>query len=474
MALVLGTLLPWLGPAPPASADVDTCRGQAAAEWTKSEKSIWRQLCEDGSADVGDAALKPTVRSDWKQSHLVSARFLEQITTGSKYADQMTRGRIVIRSMWVKEDLGLSDSKVKVGVHFYNSRFERNVYMSNSEFAGNISLSGSFISGDLNLSQSRVHGHVFFSDEAHARRLNVSWATIAGGLFLASSTISGELDGNDVVIGDRVNFDRARINNVDFAYAKVVKYVRGLAATVKETVNLNNISVEDDSVYLDQIQAKSVTISFAEVNANIELDEATIAEDVSLNSVDVGSNLILSGGKFASDVNVNSANIAGRLICRDPTELNNLNVIASHVGGEVGLSNARVTGKVFLNDTTVDGPFSLAFAQSRHAIWSDQSYLSVAGMSVKDINDSEVSWPRDKNLNGFVYERAAGAESSDGGLLTRSESWYRQWLGTDRYYFRQSYKQLEASLRSVGNKSAADKIAMMNAERESRQGSLFR
>jgi hypothetical protein len=76
------------------------------------------------------------------------------------------------------------------------------------------------------------------------------------------------------------------------------------------------------------------------------------------------------------------------------------------------------------------------------------------------------AWPRNLNLQGFVYEQL-GADTSPGKDMRKRETcWYESWLGRDRDFSPQPYLQLANALRATGAPEKADAVLFAARERE--------
>jgi uncharacterized protein YjbI with pentapeptide repeats len=438
-----------------AAGQEESCKNSASNSWKAQEAWIWRELCASGVADLrqydDSSELDPSKEKGWQGKREVSPDFLTDILTDKRYSAELIRPYLTIRGMWVRKALDLTDLVVYPSFAFNSSRFEKAVTLGRTVTRGDVDFAASTFLEKLDLAEAEISGDVFLR-RSHMNGLDLSYAKVGGNVELPAAISKGVIDLSDSEIANTVFMNE----KVDFS-----------------DVDLADMQTEG-SVYLGGTIARSLEAVRMRVGHDFSFDDGTIVQGrATISRSSIEGSLDLSGTNFSQVVSIFGSRV-GRMTIHGSTFLDDIDLRSSTIDHELDLTARRLRGHVWCSAVGVGGIFKLA-QDDDEPEWGTDSMLDLSATSVGGVSDSDTAWPRQLALQGFTYGSGAGERVIRDGkvsapLLERSSEWYVDWLGRSTYS-RQSYKELETALRAVGNRSAADDVAVAGEDR-SRDTSL--
>jgi hypothetical protein len=443
IVLILAFLLP-----SQAVADERSCKELVTSSWSTLETWIWEKLCSSGYADL-DAydrshSPHPQKREDWHAARTVSSEFLTEILTEARYANALKRPSLIIKGIWVRDSLNLSYLTIEPSFSFRFSRFEAQVSLVDAVANGKVDFRNSEFLGGLALQEANISG-ITTVNESRLKSIDANFAKIDGYLSLAGSTVLGE-----------ANFDSSVVSNSVF--------LNGSAKF--STLKLNHTRIAGN-LYIDADIGGDLSIRSARIERELRMLEAKISGKVFINSSAIGENLWLFQTKASEDFVAEAVEVGDSVFISNTSISGNLDLRHVHTGGGLYLAASTMSADVLCSGSTIEGILTLR--QSQPQAWGPSSLLNLSATSVGGINDSEAAWPTRLALDGFTYKSASGEqtignEAEGKPFLERSGDWYTEWLERSPYS-RQAYKEMETALRAVGNKKAADDVAIAGQDR---------
>jgi uncharacterized protein YjbI with pentapeptide repeats len=331
-------------------------------------------------------------------------------------------------------------------LYFNNSRFDRSFNLVDAHIGGNIGFSSSTVQGDLDLSAANVAGFVYLRDKDSFQDVKFVGAKIGGNVDAAGSTFHGKLNLNSAKVDGGVYLR----HKGSFQEVELVGTDVG-----------NSVDAEDGSIFHGELNLNS-----AKVDGSVYLRDKSSFQDVNLIGAEIGGDLDASGSTFNRKVYIEDADIGGAALLNSNASFHDLDLYGCGIGRSLYLGGSYFDGYANLASAKVMGTLELA-SSGGSAHWTDASTLDLRATSVRGIDDDENAWPNHLYLTGFTYQLPSGSGTQGGlSLADRDLAWYTRWLKSDKNYSRQPYKQVEATLRSVGRNRDADVIGMKSQDRQ--------
>jgi hypothetical protein len=134
--------------AAPATAQ-DRCSVPAASSWTRTETTVWQQLCVGEWADLNRPGerLDPNKPDGWNDRRVVSSAFIEQLLI-PPYATAIDRHGIRLRGAWFPDGLDVHEATTSFPLRCQNCRIA-GLRANETVIDGTLDLRSSTIEGDL-------------------------------------------------------------------------------------------------------------------------------------------------------------------------------------------------------------------------------------------------------------------------------------------------------------------------------------
>jgi len=504
------------------------------ADWTEPERWVWQRIAagepadlnardQEQNADFED--LDPSEAAGWTEQRRLRARFLQTILTQQAFAEATPYGGVRISGALVDDAplnleharlqrlFWLQRSRILVDVKGRNLRIDGEFSLVSSFVAGGIGLlqadiRESFhvdqgkINGEVDLSSARIGDSLVMAGSIFEEKVHLNRATVNGSAFLhGGATFTGEVDLTSANIGSIVSMIGSTFEENVFLNNTAVNraaFLRG-GATFKGEVNLVNVSIGtnlemDDSTFKGKVNLvtagigaslsvtgsifeKEVTLNGATVIGSAFLrGGATFKGEVDLTSASIGSSLAMDGSTFVENVFLNSATVNGSaFLGSGATFKGEVDLVSASIGSNLDFSDANISREVNLSGCNVTGDLLLGSSRHPATRWEDGAALVLRNAKVGALqdwwdNESNNSWPKALQLEGFTYDRLGGllGEGKEADMMTRPVASYLQWLDRDPSASPQRYEQLARFFRQAGDPRKANDILYEARERRRR------
>jgi hypothetical protein len=428
--------------AAPATAQ-NRCGIRAASSWTRTETTVWQQLCAGQWADLNrpGQTLDPHKPDGWDDARVVSSTFTEQLLT-SPYAAVIDRHGIRLRGAWFRGGLDLEEATINFPLRCQGCRIA-GLQADYAVIDGTVDLDGSAIEGDLNLLGAHIGGNLevnrgsVVSDTLTADRL-----TVTGDVFLRDGSRF-----NDIVLLD---------------------------AHIGGELGVNRGSVVSGTLAADRLT----------VTGSVFLDERSTFNDIRLLGAHIGGDLYVNSGSVVSGtLNAGRTAVAGSVFLRDGSRFNDIRLLGAHIGGQLDASGGSVvSGTLAADRLTVTGSVFLDKGSTFHTIilsgagigglilvdgarWASGGSLDLRQAHAGGLwtDDRADSWPATIKLNGFVFGQWAKPDPR-----TLGSGWFTgTWLARLDAFSPGPYNQLAAVMDATGHPTIAADVRYhrSNAER---------
>ena len=389
--------------------------------WGAAEKFVWEQTCASEPADFNSkygTTLDPSDASSWKQQdeqdRIVSSSFLEKILFDDDLSDKIPRKGVQIVGAYFPDIIDLSDGDIPWDICLCKSRFEKVLDISRLHADRSVILDGSFFAG--------TRGRTALKAQA---------VRIEGDLRMRQVT-STEVDLNGAQIGGRLNLNGSIVG----------------------------VFTED----LGEIDGGEIDLDSATIGGDLFVREAKLPS-ATLNAVftTVGSNMDLSGSILGT-VDLSGARIQGEL------RLNTITWSSDVDSPLFKYGEKRVSWQ------PKDGAFILSNAKTGALVDSVDSREKA--MSWPEKCEREVSNGEDSNakqctrldLEGFTYDRLGGfGQAAGSSAITRTATYFVDWLAIDRTFSPQPYEHLFSVLRAAGVSTTAATVLFEGKKRSRKE-----
>jgi len=336
----------------------------------------------------------------------------------------------------------------------------------NFSVEGEVYLVGAHIGGDLDCSRGS------FKNPGGAA-LNAEAAEIKGCVFLNDSfSAVGEVNLYRVLIGGNLdckhsNFKNSGKTTLNAANAKIARHVLLIDSSSLGLVNLYVVHIggnlECDRSSFKEPGATALEAQGADIQQDVYLrDNFSVEGEVHLLRAHIGGDLDCNHGSFKNPggaaLNAEAAEIKGRVFLNDKfSAVGEVNLHGVLIGGDLYCEHGRFD-RLRMSSATVKQTFSW------ENVWGVTT-LDLRGASVGRISDDKASWPAkiELYLDGFIYG------SIPGNL--KDASWRLSWLGLQKEFAPQPYRQLAKVLRDLGDDDGAKQVSF-ELERKSRRWML--
>jgi hypothetical protein len=391
-----------------------------------AERWVWDEARAGRVADLHkhcNANLDPRAGDDarWRDPcRAISAIFIERVLTQQPWRSELPFRGLRIIGAQVSEPLDLAAARISAEVWLDRSRFERGISLARAHFDGRLSLDGSTFEGGINASGLQAN-----------RGLLLRNATVRGDLVLVGAKVDGvhSLDGSTFEGGIDANGLQAN---------------RGLLLS-------NGATVRGDLVLVG-----------TKIERNLETDGSTFEGRINAFGLNVSGSVFLRTATFRKTPAISFAHINGWLDLRK-AELPGLDLAGTTIG-ELRLGDSRLPPPTWTkNAENAEQPSHLILRGTRTKVLQDR-------LDASDPCPDEDAWPRQLDLQGFVYEQL-GTDPGLGGrdMREREACWYEKWLARDPHFAPQPYRQLASVLRIGGDPDRADAVLSAARDRERRE-----
>ncbi len=399
------------------AAPIDDCMKLAAHEWTKGDMFVWEKICEGKMADFNSSngRLDPSHRESWKHEHrIISPSFLKALLSAEQLRARVPRIGVTIIGAHFVEEIDLSDENIPWDLCLCASRFENSLDISRLTADRSVILSGSFISGGLIAHAVRFSGDLQMREVKY--RDSLRFPTILPKADLKRADIKGRLNMRGAIVGT--------INETTWQ-------IEG------GSIDLDSASIGSGLLMQDaKLPSAGLTLSFATVESHVDLSGSY------LHSVD------LTGATIAGELRLGDSENSPRVKWSYENQVFNYRNNQQKVKwltkqAELIMHNAAVG---VLVDTLASWRIDIADDCAKGYIDNAQENIQV-------------------DLDGFTYGRLGFEGSPRTPMVNRAASCFTAWLGLDRTFSPQPYRQLSSTLRDAGEFSKADDVLFEGKKR---------
>ncbi len=531
-------------PTAPAAPAVDAaCAVPADPHWSAPEAFVWGRVCAGATADFSAASgyggkLDAKSPEHWPDSRILSPSFLEAILLKEPYRQALSRHGVAIIGARFAEVVDLSDAVLSCPLALRDSVFDKgaNLLRLKSEYsldldgsnlkrlslnaarllrlsmrgalvggdvnlavahvAGNIQLNGSRFAGQADLSGMHVEGFLFMGKGTEFKTLTLANTDVEKNLEITGSTVTGALNLNELHVGGVLALQDSEFADIDlrnvqvnanFAFvgsrarkvllgiAQVDKNLRLEHATIADATDMGGIKVGGFLLIRFGTHLAQVNLLNAKVEKEIDILDATISGELGMDRLRVGGPLSVSQtalkglalrGAQLGELQLVSSKIQGTLDCsgmdvggeaslQDSEFFDQVYCPAARIKGDAALDAARFHKDVDLTKAQIDGALQL-----EKTSWADDAWLRVADAKLGYL-DLDEAWPAHLELDGLTYRSVDHAES------------YMSWFARLERFAPQPYDQLASVVHGAGDEDLATTIRYAGRQRERREESSW-
>lgn len=415
-----------------------TCQTKPLFNWTPQEKWVWNQICNGEIADFNerdkeyDKVFDPKNHKRKPKGRLLTSEFLETILLHEPFCGSLTHHGVRIVGAWFKDPIDLTNATLNHQLWLDKSCFDSDIDLSFLKTDYGISLDGSYFNGKLNLNSAKIGG-----------QFNINNSMFNDELIMNSVNISGSFYMKNVVM---------------------FKNVYLIGADIEGQLNMNGSKFTDklimDSLYVggylkmcDPAEFNYVSLLNSKIDSALEMDGSRFKGELLMQRLEVENNLFMRKAEFVKVI-LDSAKIRGNL------ELSGSECNFIH------LSNTNIGREFILSSKNTDEMPDVGAVE-----WHGDSKLTLHNTKVGVLQDSQNSWPKNLELNGFIYERLGRFIKNDGSDIKpeRDITWLKKWMWKQEKYSPQPYEHLAKILRQDGRKKEAREILYTSKSREHRK-----
>jgi hypothetical protein len=380
-------------------------------------------------------------------------------------------GEVNLHGVLIGGDLDCEHSSFKnsggAALNAAGAKIAGNVLLSDSSMLGLVTLYGVHIGGILDCERSsfKVPGGTALQAQAADIQQSVFLRdnfSVEGEVHLLSAHIGGDLDCNR---GSFENAGGRAALNAEVADIKGRVLLNDRFSAVGE-VNLHGVLIGGDldcehSSFKNSGGA-ALNAAGAKIAGNVLLSDSSMLGLVTLYGVHIGGDLDCHHGSFKNSggaaLNATAAEIKGSVVLNDKfSAVGEVVLDGVLIGGDLDCKRGRFD-TLRMSSATVKQTFSW------ENVWG-VTKLDLRGASVGRISDDKASWPAkiELHLDGFIYG------SIPGNL--KDASWRLSWLGLQKEFAPQPYRQLAKVLRDLGDDDGAKQVSF-ELERKSHRWML--
>jgi hypothetical protein len=482
------------------------------ADWTEPERWVWQRIAAGEPADLnardrertaGFENLDPNKAEGWTEQRRLRVRFLQTILTQKAYAEATPYGGTRISGALVDDaPLNLEHARLQRLFWLEQSRILVDVKGRNLRIDGAFSLEASFVAGSIGLRQTDIRENLHLNLGKFHGEVNLMSASISADLVMDFSTIEKSVNANGATVNGSVFLRGGAIfkGEVNLIWASIGSTLEMDGSTFEEKVTLNGATVNGSAFLSGGATFKGdVDLGSASIGSALVMDGSTFEKRVSLNgatvngaaflrggatfkgevnlvNASIGSSLEMTGSTFEKRVSLSRATVNGSAFLRGgATFKNEVDLVGTSIGSDLDFSGAYISGEVDLSGCKVTGELRLGSSGHPAALWEDVAALVLRNAQVGALQDwwrdeSDNSWPKALQLEGFTYDRLGGlsGEGKEADMMARSVASYLQWLDRDPSASPQRYEQLARFFRQAGDPRKANDILYEARERRRR------
>ena len=420
IALAVSTAAHADNPPQPIPAD-GQCAVPVDPNWTKQEQFVWLNVCVGKEADFnkepgygGD--LDPKSPVVLPESRILRSSFLDTILLNDKYRGALTRlgvritgarftETVDLQNAELEHDLWLDRSLLEKGANLESAKTTRRISFDGSRILGMFDAAGSRISEDLSMYQTE-----FFND------VNFLRAHIGNVLDLRIATVRGTLQMNEISAdGGLLMRDKAQFQEIDLIAAHIEQLDLS-GSTVGGKLNMNQIHVDHTLFMKDKANFKEINLASAHIGGLLDLTGSTVTGMLDMNGISVDQVLLMRekaqfkdvdlSGAHVEQLDLSSSTVTGALemnqihvdqalFMRNQANFIGINLVVARIGGQLDLSGSTVTGK--LNGQYIDVGQTVFLGSG--ATFKDEIDLRSAKLG-QDLDLSEGTFYKNVDLAG--------------------------------------------------------------------------
>jgi hypothetical protein len=263
------------------------------------------------------------------------------------------------------------------------------------------------------------------------------------------------------------------MGNTAKSAAVVFLYLRGDRPPRRERaeftdVGLNNAKIDGDLIMRGSKFTGLLSMDGLKVGGSLQMRDKAEFAGVDLPGAKIDGQLTMTSSKFTGPLNMDSLQVGTHIFMRrvEVTTQDEIDLVSSDIGGNLQIGNGSFPS-LNLTGTKIHGEFSLGSKVNPSLKWQPYSRLVLRNTEVGVLQDSRDVWPKNLELDGFLYDRLGGidAESVD-DPADREAVWYIDWLAKQGRYSPQPYEHLASVLRKAGHSGKAKEILYAGRNRE--------
>jgi len=429
------------------------------------------------SDDDNDPGNKAISNEEWGQKRTVRAELLCWLCVDPAAEGHVHAEGISLHGARISGELDLSLVVVRFPLRFRHCRLTSEVKLGLAVLAL-LDLSASS-AGSISADGVKVKGDVFLEEGFSAKgEVSLIGAQIEGNLQCDGSFFSNPPAAGEEDSGTALNIQNSKVNG-DVLLSdgfQAEGEVTLLGARIDGSLQCNGAIFRNPRQETIQQGGVALDADLLTVTHSVLLNEGFQAEgNVSLLGAEIGEDVDCEGGIFRNprwDDKTGSS--GGTVLQMDNAAIKgNVSLCNGFVaGGEVSLLGAQITGDLDCEGANVNQVNGQRMAVRHTLFWKkivnpQEAALDLEDASAGSLVDDRPSWPSAERLalDGFTYgSLAEGPKDSTSRL---------EWLGLQKSFAPQPYRQLAKVLREEGDDAGARHV-LYEMEKRKRQDSIRR
>ena len=469
-------------------------------EWSALESWVWQIIGRGLPADIDgylNKTFDPKEPVGDREDRRLSAAFLQTIALHEPYKSALPRHGIEIIGAWFDEAIDLRDGRMRGVLWLHRCRFEEALGLNGLRSEGVISFDGSVFEETVDMRSLNVEGGLYFRDGARFNKVDLYGAHIGGNVNFSRASFTGRLILNAVKVGGNL-FGKESCFEKDVGLKGAV--VEGMLdlrrSRFKGRLDMWWLRTGQDLLMggMDGGEVSAQRGSYflldcrnARIGGQLNLNNVDIAGDLNLSSISITNEALLGFGSRFANVNLRLAKVGQHLTLATAKIDGRVNLTAVEVGQDVFFREAKLAdrldlvfakldgnldlcggsfGKVDLTGTAIAGELRLK-NDPASIDWQEGAKLILRNAKADAVHDSPNAWPKDLELDGFVYHRFGGlAAEADDNLGNRRSPWFVAWLQKDEPHTPHPYRQCAKVMDDMGHPEIADDVLYAGRERD--------
>ena len=470
------------------------------SSWTDLECWVWEQIRAGDAADIDrhlDDKFDPEQPGASKASRRLRASFLQAIALQDPYRSALTRNGIQILGAWFDEPIDFRDGHLTRVLWLHGCRFEKIVRFNGLRSTSVMSFEGSVFNAKVDMRSLEVEGGLYLRRGARFKAVDLYGARVGRNTNFSHAVFEGRLIMNAVQIGGNlIGFESHFHSDVGFKGATVSGMMDIRRCTFEDRLDMWWLRTGQDllmgGMSSDEKAEKRAHYQLldcrnAKIGGQLDLNHVEIEEPLNLSSVTIVNGALLGCGSRFDSIDLSLARIGQNLVLTSAQVAGAIDLTAAEIGQEVSFCETSAAGdidlvfaklesnldlcgghyqKLDLTGTSIAGELRL----DDRVTWSRDAEFILRNTSTNALHDSPKAWPKDIELDGFVYHRFGGHNAdADSSLRKRGSAWFVEWLADDVPHTPQPYRQCAKVLNDMGHPEMADDVLYAGRERDRKE-----